>query len=186
MLPPTHSTGQTGLETCQFCMSQDARMLACVPPASLRLSVATSPDRRTRRSGWIHQENRRCLRGGFPFSKPPYAALWKSSICRIQLVSGFHLGKIWATNSLATLGRWRTLTVFRHAADRFALRQRARPGQPVGASVGWRTLAVLRQVGFALRARLIGDVSPTVMPLLPWVRARGCRQGSPPSRAAVP
>ena len=30
-------------------------------------------------------------------SKPPYAALWKSSICRIQLVSGFHLGKIWAT-----------------------------------------------------------------------------------------
>jgi len=31
-------------------------------------------------------------------SKPPYAALWKSSIWRIQLVSGFHLGKIWATN----------------------------------------------------------------------------------------
>jgi len=30
-------------------------------------------------------------------SKPPYAALWKSSIRRIQLVSGFHLGKIWAT-----------------------------------------------------------------------------------------
>ena len=26
-----------------------------------------------------------------------YAAFWKSSICRIQLVSGFHLGKIWAT-----------------------------------------------------------------------------------------
>ena len=26
-----------------------------------------------------------------------YAALWKSSIWRIQLVSGFHLGKIWAT-----------------------------------------------------------------------------------------
>jgi hypothetical protein len=23
----------------------------------------------------------------------PYAAFWKSSICRIQLVSGFHLGK---------------------------------------------------------------------------------------------
>jgi hypothetical protein len=34
---------------------------------------------------------------GIPFSKPPYAALWKSSICRIQLVSGFHLGQIWAT-----------------------------------------------------------------------------------------
>jgi hypothetical protein len=32
-------------------------------------------------------------------SKSPYAALWKSSICRIQLVRGFHLGKIWATNS---------------------------------------------------------------------------------------
>jgi hypothetical protein len=32
-----------------------------------------------------------------PFSKPPYAALWKSSIWRIQLVSGFHLGQIWAT-----------------------------------------------------------------------------------------
>jgi hypothetical protein len=32
-------------------------------------------------------------------SKPPYyAALWKSSIWRIQLVSGFHLGRIWATN----------------------------------------------------------------------------------------
>ena len=29
----------------------------------------------------------------------PYAALWKSSIWRIQLVSGFHLGKIWATIS---------------------------------------------------------------------------------------
>jgi hypothetical protein len=25
-----------------------------------------------------------------------YAALWKSPIWRIQLVSGFHLGKIWA------------------------------------------------------------------------------------------
>jgi hypothetical protein len=35
----------------------------------------------------------------FPFSKPPYAALWKSSIWRIQLVSGFHLGQIWATIS---------------------------------------------------------------------------------------
>jgi hypothetical protein len=32
-------------------------------------------------------------------SKPLYAALWKSSIWRIQLVSGFHLGKIWATIS---------------------------------------------------------------------------------------
>ncbi len=31
-------------------------------------------------------------------SKPPYAAFWKSSTWRIQLVSGFHLGKIWATN----------------------------------------------------------------------------------------
>ena len=31
------------------------------------------------------------------FSKPPYAARWKSSIWRIQLVSGFHLGQIWAT-----------------------------------------------------------------------------------------
>jgi hypothetical protein len=37
--------------------------------------------------------------GGIPLSKPLYAALWKSSIWRIQLVSGFHLGKIWATNS---------------------------------------------------------------------------------------
>ena len=32
-------------------------------------------------------------------SKPPYAALWKSSTCRIQLVSGFHLGQICATTS---------------------------------------------------------------------------------------
>jgi hypothetical protein len=31
----------------------------------------------------------------------PYAALWKSSIWRIQLVSGFYLGKIWATISRA-------------------------------------------------------------------------------------
>jgi hypothetical protein len=31
-------------------------------------------------------------------SPTPYAAFWKSSIWRIQLVSGFHLGKIWATN----------------------------------------------------------------------------------------
>jgi len=31
--------------------------------------------------------------------QPPYAARWKSSIWRIQLVSGFHLGKIWATIS---------------------------------------------------------------------------------------
>jgi hypothetical protein len=34
---------------------------------------------------------------GVSFAKP-FAAFWKSSICRIQLVSGFHLGKIWATN----------------------------------------------------------------------------------------
>jgi hypothetical protein len=27
-----------------------------------------------------------------------HAALWKSSIWRIQLVSGFHLGKVWSTN----------------------------------------------------------------------------------------
>ena len=33
----------------------------------------------------------------FRLDNPPYAALWKSSIWRIQLVSGFHLGKIWAT-----------------------------------------------------------------------------------------
>ena len=32
-------------------------------------------------------------------SHQAYATLWKSSIWRIQLVSGFHLGKIWATNS---------------------------------------------------------------------------------------
>jgi len=46
---------------------------------------------------------------GVPFSKPPYAALWKSSSCRIQLVSGFHLGQIWATilnsNSVDRTGR---------------------------------------------------------------------------------
>ena len=35
----------------------------------------------------------------FRLAKPPYAALWKSSIWRIQLVSGFHLGEIWATNT---------------------------------------------------------------------------------------
>jgi pyruvate/2-oxoglutarate dehydrogenase complex dihydrolipoamide dehydrogenase (E3) component len=33
---------------------------------------------------------------GVSFAKP-YPAFWKSSIWRIQLVSGFHLGKIWAT-----------------------------------------------------------------------------------------
>ena len=35
----------------------------------------------------------------FRLSKPLYAALWKFSIWRIQLVSGFHLGQIWATNT---------------------------------------------------------------------------------------
>jgi hypothetical protein len=35
--------------------------------------------------------------------KPPHAAVWKSSICRIQLVSGFHLGKIWSTISKALI-----------------------------------------------------------------------------------
>jgi hypothetical protein len=40
---------------------------------------------------------------GISFSKLPYAALWKSSIGRIQLVSGFHLVKIWATNSKSHL-----------------------------------------------------------------------------------
>jgi hypothetical protein len=34
----------------------------------------------------------------FRSAKPPYAALWKSSIWRIQLVSRFHPGQIWATN----------------------------------------------------------------------------------------
>ena len=33
-------------------------------------------------------------------SKPPYAALWKSSVCRIQLVNGFHLGQIWVTKEI--------------------------------------------------------------------------------------
>jgi hypothetical protein len=37
------------------------------------------------------------VESGLTFSKGPYAALWKSSIWRIQLVSGFHLGKIWST-----------------------------------------------------------------------------------------
>jgi len=35
-------------------------------------------------------------------SKPAYAALWKSSIRRIQLVSGFHLGQIWVTTFSST------------------------------------------------------------------------------------
>jgi hypothetical protein len=60
---------------------------------------AKSPDRRSERNGRICERNRRCPRGGFPFSKPPYAALWKSSIWRIQLVSGFHLRQIWAPTS---------------------------------------------------------------------------------------
>ena len=37
--------------------------------------------------------------------EPPYAALWKSSMWRIQLVSGFHLGTIWATNLSNSLRR---------------------------------------------------------------------------------
>jgi hypothetical protein len=37
-------------------------------------------------------------------SKPPYAAFWKFSIWRIQLVSGFHLGKIWAITLLSPVG----------------------------------------------------------------------------------
>jgi hypothetical protein len=39
------------------------------------------------------------------FGKPPYAALWKSSIWRIQLVSGFYLGKSGATNLNITISR---------------------------------------------------------------------------------
>ena len=45
------------------------------------------------------------MSGGCPSSNPPYAALWKSSIWRIQLVSGFHLGKIWATILRSPSGR---------------------------------------------------------------------------------
>ena len=47
----------------------------------------------------------RFRRAGFSFGKPPYAALWKSSIWRIQLVSGFHLGQIWATNLRSSFTR---------------------------------------------------------------------------------
>jgi hypothetical protein len=40
------------------------------------------------------------VRGAAKFlSKPPYPALWKPSIWRIQLASGFHLGQIRATIS---------------------------------------------------------------------------------------
>ncbi len=59
---------------------------------------ANSLEPGNRKEGRIYEENRGWSRGQFPSSKPPYAALWKSSIRRIQLVSGFHLGKIWATN----------------------------------------------------------------------------------------
>ena len=57
-----------------------------------RLQVVHSKRRDVRGVDWSTLGKRnRCA------SKPPYAALWKSSIWRIQLVSGFHLGKIWAT-----------------------------------------------------------------------------------------
>jgi hypothetical protein len=42
----------------------------------------------------IYEEIREAREADFRFAKPPYAALWKSSSRRIQLVSGF-LGKIW-------------------------------------------------------------------------------------------
>ena len=51
-------------------------------------------------------------------SKPPYAALWKPSIWRIQLVSGFHLGKIWATILRSReLTPKRELRLGKHAKD---------------------------------------------------------------------
>ena len=84
----------------------------------------------------------RCPRGRFPFGKPPYAALWKSSIRRIQLVSGFHLGQIWA-KSLASLGLL-DLTVLRRVG--VALRARLTGSIPV------------RRIGIVLRARLTGSI----------------------------
>jgi hypothetical protein len=57
------------------------------------------------------------------FGQPRYAALWKSSIWRTQLVSGFHLGKIWATNSkLLILKKLKSAT---HSVDRTAGRSRS-------------------------------------------------------------
>jgi hypothetical protein len=68
-------------------------------------SSSRATDRRNRLIGEVIESEAKDLRGKsrlverrISFSKPPYAALWKSSIWRIQLVSGFHLGKIWATN----------------------------------------------------------------------------------------
>ena len=77
------------------------------PRLSLRRAKTASPeptranslDPRSGRNVKDLRGKSKCPRGGFPFSKPPYAALWKSSIWRIQLVSGFHLGQIWATIS---------------------------------------------------------------------------------------
>ena len=55
---------------------------------------------------------------------------------RIASRSASGLDPVRPASPFGPLGRWRMLTVLRHAADRFALRQRARPGQ----------------AGFALRA----------------------------------
>jgi hypothetical protein len=72
----------------------------------------------------------------FRLDKPAYAARWKPSIWRIQLVSGFHLGKIWATNlrsqfrrRLPTIASQKFQATRRWALTaRFELRLASQPG----------------------------------------------------------
>ena len=86
------------------CAATPPELSPTIVPVTRQNSVSTANTSQLARSKKVKRrkhlrENRNCPRGGFPFSKPLYAALWKSSIWRIQLVSGFHLGQIWATIS---------------------------------------------------------------------------------------
>jgi hypothetical protein len=65
-------------------------------PAS---SISYVRGRHRSEAGKVGVIRHRFSQDGFSISTPPYAALWHSSIWRIQLVSGFHLAKIRATLS---------------------------------------------------------------------------------------
>jgi hypothetical protein len=81
----------------------DGIALRLSPRLSLRRAKTASPEP-TRSIGKVENSEgftrkSRLDERGISVSKPAYAARWKPSIWRIQLVSGFHLGKMWATNS---------------------------------------------------------------------------------------
>ena len=60
-----------------------------ITPPELRVYWKRLPPARRQTRSATYSEGKR--------HRQIYAALWNSSIWRIQLVSGFHLGQIWAT-----------------------------------------------------------------------------------------